>query len=267
MQRFQGSASEESAVAKARVVVEQLLSTVDVHVGTVRLVLNGTSAEELSITFDGGAIPASGLSVPLRANPGPHTVDVKAGDTRPRTFHVDVKEGQNVDLVIDRADTPKVAIPVAARPDPGAPETPRSVRLTSEISSQDRAEPSGSHLKPWVLGAEGAAALAGIAVGIGSTIALQSTNQRIHTRDGQIDTLGGACKVPSAAGACGELQIARSDHDSQRTLAIAGFAFWGLGVAALVTIWVVWPSSKSQAAITIPFIVVGGGGVHLKRTF
>jgi len=61
----------------------------------------------------------------------------------------------------------------------------------------------------------------------------------------------GACQAAERPAQCDELADALDDRKSNGTIATAGFIGAGVSAAALVTTWLLWPSSKHTVAIQL----------------
>jgi hypothetical protein len=58
-----------------------------------------------------------------------------------------------------------------------------------------------------------------------------------------------ATSDPQLLGACSDLSAAIEEHDRTATLSQVGFATAGVGVVALLTTWLVYPSPRVQVSM------------------
>jgi hypothetical protein len=89
------------------------------------------------------------------------------------------------------------------------------------------------------------------------------------TIDNAAGTNPGACSTPgsSLSGTCAELRTAIDDHDRDATISTVGFACAGVGAAALLTTWLVYPSHAAEGTGPSVQPVVSLGRVGLQGRF
>jgi hypothetical protein len=123
-----------------------------------------------------------------------------------------------------------------------APTPAATIVSNAELPPRD-VERGG--LNPWVLVAGGTLTAAGLATGLTFSL-LASDNADKVQRIG--DSLpGGSCRLPQAAGACGELNDAAAAHDRQLRWATVGYALGAAaGVSTLVYVLLASASRHNQ---------------------
>jgi hypothetical protein len=95
----------------------------------------------------------------------------------------------------------------------------------------------------------------------------------VTTAQGRIDQAtqgdGNGCFLPSAnvVGACSDLHSAIDDHDRATRMSTVGFVAAGVGVAALLTTWLAYPSARTESAGVVLQPVAGFGRVGLLGRF
>ena len=122
VQRLPKAYDESARAAAARVEAEKLATESAARVATLRVVLEGASADA-QVQIDGEAVKLVALSVGRKLDPGPHTV-VAANPRAPgATAKVDLKPGETQDTTLRLEPTPK-APPVVVVPPPPAVVVP-----------------------------------------------------------------------------------------------------------------------------------------------
>jgi len=214
------------------------------------------------VFVDNRPYPPSDLALGLPLNPGPHELRVQAAGRRPFRRALALKEGARITLAVELSvaappggpseEAPAPALPPQAPPPPPA----RSVEVDSST-------------KLYLMLGESVLTVAGLGLGFGYAVARGSATDRIDSAQAQIDQLAstgaGACGTPSSEvlGACSDLRSAIDDHERAVILSSVGFATAGVGVAALVTTWLVYPGPRSAASAgrVVPVVGLGHLGV------
>ena len=194
------------ALRKARALDQQLQA----RIASLRFVVRGLKeGETVELSVDGENVPKAMLNLPLRVNPGHHTVVARARQRELRR-DVDVAEGQSVPVALELAndDAKPVAAPTSAptAATPAAAEAPQSPRTASTAS---RGLPTLAYVG-------GGVALAGLVVGSVTGISAIS-----HKNDAKKACVNGDCP-PSTW----------SDLDSARSMATVstvGFVVGAIG--------------------------------------
>ncbi|MEO8903435.1 MAG: hypothetical protein ABI488_14580 [Polyangiaceae bacterium] len=215
-------------------------------------------------TVDGKVYPGSEISLGVALNPGQHQLTVSASGRRSFERSFSVQEGQVLQL---RAELPLATASSAPTPllaSMPAPPLAAAPRLVARPHSST---------KTYLVIAESALTVAGLAVGIGYTVASSSATDRVVTAQDRIDQASqgdaAACGSPSAslAGACSDLRSAINDHDRAVVLSEVGFVTAGVGAAALLTTLLVYPRAQNQTARVTVQLVAGFGRVGLLGRF
>jgi len=95
---------------------------------------------------------------------------------------------------------------------------------------------------------------AGLGMGIGYAVAQGSATERVDSAQARInagsESNPAACGMPTGelAVACSDLTTALADHDRAGTLSQVGFVTAGVGAVALLTTWLLYPSSQAKTA-------------------
>jgi hypothetical protein len=205
------------------------------------------------IAIDKQPYPASELALGVPLDPGPHDLLVQAAGRRPFQRALSLKEGDRIVL--------SVVLPVAAPPPPAGPsETspapePAPARVSPTSSSVTEPPKHRSSAKLYVMIGESVLTAAGLGVGIGYAVARGSATERINAAQARIDAAApdnpdGACRMPEGelVGACSDFTAALDDHDRAARLSQIGFVTAGIGAAALLTTWLIYPSSPAHAS-------------------
>lgn len=127
------------------------------------------------LTLDGAAVPAAARGLPYKLNPGPHALLVQAPGYRPVSEHVTLEESQRMQLrvrLIRNPPPPKLALPLAADPDPRAE---RERRVIARLQAANEAGRVRGYL---ALGVGGAVLATGIATGIVAVVETEQAKQR-----------------------------------------------------------------------------------------
>jgi hypothetical protein len=192
------------ARSKARALDQQLRA----RIASLRFVVKGIKdGEAVELSVDGESVPKALLNLPLRVNPGRHTVVARVRQRELRR-DVDVAEGQSVPVALELAsDEAK----------PAAPALESTLSLApAEASLRLRAPLAQSRGLPTLAYVGGGVALAGLAIGSVTGISAIS-----HRNDAKKACLDGKCP-PSTW----------SDLDSARamaTVSTVGFVVGAIG--------------------------------------
>jgi hypothetical protein len=203
------------------------------------------------ITIDNQPYPTSELALSAPLNPGPHELRVQAAGRRPFQRALTLKEGDRLVLPIVLPLAAAAGGPSDAAPAPAEPPRPVS---SSPVLPPPEPERSTSSAKLYLMIGESVLTAAGLGVAIGYAVARGAATNRIDTAQGRIESAGSGnpavCEAPSSqvADACSELSTAVDDHDRAALLSQIGFVTAGVGAAALLTTWLVYPSSRTRVS-------------------
>jgi hypothetical protein len=237
--RKDGRADREKLATEHLEKIEPTLSKLTV------IVAPDAEVTGLEIRVDNTVIGKAVRGTALPFDPGSHVVTATAPGKKPWTASTTLgaSRDQKQMTVPALADDPTAN----AAESPSAPPVPAATPPPSDVGLGT----SNASTRTLVLAGEAVLAAAGLAVGIGYTVAAGSAESKAHDDQAQIDArgLGQACRAPAAdlGGPCADLASTLSDRDRDRNLATAGFVTAGLGAAALVTTWLVWKPSNKQA--------------------
>jgi hypothetical protein len=112
---------------------------------------------------------------------------------------------------------------------------------------------------------EAALTVAGLAVGVGYTIASHSAASATDDAQSRLDAANTPCGGAAAGSVihpdCIVLADAAADHYRYRNMAVAGFVGAAIGAAAFATTWVVWkPKVNAGSERLIPSAAVSPQG-------
>ncbi len=232
-----------------------------------------------SATLDGKAYPPSELALGVPLNPGRHVLRVTATGRRPFEQVFELREAEPVTVRPRLALAP---LPVA----PAAPAVPAALVSRESVVPPSTAPPSAvvpppavpsepdkrsSPAKLYLLIAESVLTAAGLGVGIGGQVAASSASNRVAAAQHRIDAAavndGSACRRVELVGACTDLHSAISDHDDALVLSEVGFISAGVGAAAFITTWLLYPESSSHASSLHVQPVIGLGRIGVLGSF
>lgn len=219
------------------------------------------------ITIDRQPYPASEAVLGVPLDPGPHELRVQATGRRPFERALKLKEGDRIVLPVTMA----VAAPLGGPSDAEVAAPP--AQTTAPLPAARPAEHKYPSAKLYLLIGESVLTAAGLGVGIGYAVARGSATERIDSAQATIDAIAPgnptACATATGAlgGACSELTVALADHEQAANLSQAGFITAGVGAAALITTWLVYPSSQGRAGGFSVMPVAGLGRVGMVGRF
>jgi hypothetical protein len=197
-----------------------------------------------STALDGKPFPPSELALGVPLNPGHHTLRVSAHGREPLERALLLKEGEPVTVRPELLVSAPAAAPAAAPSAAAVPSAP-----SAEPPPPDRGRSSA---KVYLMIGESVLTAAGLAVGIGYRFSASSASDRIVTAQQAIDSAAPgdetACGRAASSPVCANLQSAIDDHDRALVISDVGFITAGVGAAALVTTWLVYPSASSESS-------------------
>jgi hypothetical protein len=223
------------------------------------------------VELDGRAYAPSELALGQPLDPGSHLLKVSASGRIPFESSFSLREGDQISIVAQLPSRPAPGTigtlgGAAVVAPPGGPMSP-GARADWTAGTQTGTR---SSLKLYLLIGESAVTVAGLAVGIGYSLAASAARDRVGTAQARIDqtapdnTTACSTPAPSLGSSCTDLRTAISDHDRDVTLSTVGFIGAGVGAAALVTTWLVYPHANAETAgpAVEPFVALGGVGLH-----
>lgn len=228
-----------------------------------------TDVQAPLITLDRQPLTASEVALGVPLNPGLHQVRVQAAGRRPFERALNVKEGDRIALV--------AVLPLAAPPG-GPSEASSSSEAVPAIDSSRSAVPRtennrSSSTKLYLMIGESVLTAAGLGVGIGYAVARGAATERANTALEQLELAAPgnptACSTQdqSVAGLCSDLTTALHDHDRAAHLSQVGFITAGVGAAALLTTWLVYPSPRPRTSGLSVLPVAGLGRLGVVGRF
>ncbi len=214
------------------------------------------------ISIDKRPYTASELALGVPLNPGAHQVRVQAAGRRTFERSLTLKEGDRIMLpvALEGASTPEVPLDTSPAPEPALEQRSSAAEKTRTGDA--------SPTKLYLMIGESVLVAAGLGVGIGYSVARGAATERINDAQARIDEVSpgaDACHTTDSqlAGACSDLHAALDDHDRAALLSRIGFVTAGVGAAALVTTWLVFPRPRARASgfSVLPIVGLGRFGV------
>jgi len=213
------------------------------RVPTLRILLSAEPAN-VHLAIDG--VPLSprliGEAVPL--NPGEHHVQLDAEGRAPVVFTVRLEEGEERSLEAAVGDPPLPPAP----PTKPAPARPRAeAQAPGRTTAEGRS--AGFGVREGVLVGEGVLSLAGAGLGVYFLIERGEAGDRVDAAAREVvreDPGPNACGGDSPPSACAELRSAANGKQRSGEWAIGSFVGAGVGAAAFVTTWLLWPPRASE---------------------
>jgi hypothetical protein len=196
------------------------------------------------VLVDGDAVGTAPLARPVYVEARRHVVAAELRGQRSAEVIVLPSAGTRgvVELTLDAAPSSPTA--GAAGPSPAAPEPTHEGGLDAA--------------RPWLAVASGSLLAAGLATGIGFTIA---SNAHADDADSLAASLPpGGCASGGTARACVEIGGNIGLSDGQATTAVVGYVLAGVGAIALATVLLVPAGDDAE-------IAVGPGGAQARLRF
>ena len=275
------AANAPKAFVSAQAAAEQEQDELDARLPSVTVTLRGaTKAPDTTVQMDGTPLPTAMIGIPLPADPGEHVFKAEGPYivSDPITLRLTEAAKQTVTLTLRSNGT---APPVAAASTSGSTTRPSAAPATGATTTAaapanslapapDTASVDGSSGRsPGLL----VASCVTFAAGIGS--AAFGAAQMIKSNDTRnaSTTLFDECNANNACDAEDREAVRTKDNeaDHQSMLGIVGLVGGGVGVAASVTLLILWANSGSSnsASQSTPHVtpVFGLNSVGLAGTF
>jgi hypothetical protein len=115
---------ESGASSEARADASSLAAALEGRIAKVKIALEGAAPDrEVTVEIDGAAVPRAALGAARQANPGAHTIVVRAGGAEPVTVRVTLAEGESktVPVTVPPAAATATATTTGAPAGTGAP--------------------------------------------------------------------------------------------------------------------------------------------------
>jgi hypothetical protein len=228
--RFPASPSEPRAFQQARAAAERLASDLSLRVPSIRVVVRGASADEVTLEFDGAVIPKAAAPMPRKVNPGKHVVVASADGYERARAELMIEERENRDVEVSLAPSKEGRSRARVGATPSSKDESGVVR--PPLPPSDR-EPAAVRTSPFVY-IGGAVAAAGLTVGTVAGIA----------------ELGQKSKADSACFKGGDVGECMAAYDSAHRLATVSNVSFGVGAlgAAIAIFALLREPSKTRAA-------------------
>jgi hypothetical protein len=234
--------------------VEELLAAAQVRVlaRVPRLVLSlPADAKGATLEIDGVAIRDE-PGTPLFLEPGRHRIVARAPGRRDFAIEINLVEGQ----------TQTLEVALSPPPHRKSAATVREAETKSDTGSWGARE--------IVLIGEATLTVAGLATGIGYSIAMNDADDRYEGAQQSIDATlpedpNTVC-LSNPPPACAELEDAGTDRQRAARFATIGFVTAGVGAAATFATWALWPSSRDHVSAAVA-PSMGGATLSLSGRF
>jgi hypothetical protein len=202
-----------------------------------------TDQPSADLLVDGQSVGTSPLDSEVYLDPGHHVIEATLGE-RKATEAVDASAGGVVAVELKLGPTVR-QLPFPD-PDPKPNEGPEKKNAPTT--------------KFVVAGVGAALTVVAFAIGEGYAIGARSKQSDVDRLKAQVQTqLGGNCFSSSSSPACGDLDRARTDRNSDNQVARAAFIASGVLAVGTVATFLLWPANtSSQARITPRFDRTGG---------
>jgi hypothetical protein len=200
-----------------------------------------------------GAPVSDPPGTPILLDPGKHRIVARAPDRRDFETEIALVEGQTRTLEV--APTALRWTPVPAAPQERKPEE----------------DTSGWGARELVLVGEATLTVVGLGVGIGFSIAKGAASDRYAEAQARIDDESATedfsgCSGETPAPSCADLDPASADHDQASRYATIGFVTAGVGAAATLVTWALWPSERASVTASV-LRNPGGATLSLRGRF
>jgi hypothetical protein len=225
------------------------------RIPTVTLVMP-PEVTDASLTVDDHPLSSAFLGKAIPLNPGRHSIVVSAEGRTTFTAELALNE---TDAVVTNAPMLPVAKPVSL------PSLPTKGSEGSPVI--DSTSKGATNARSYVLIGEAAVSVGALALGIGYTLAASSEDSRASTDQQPLGTTGCNPKPPlSLPPSCADLQSALDSAHKDRVIATIGFIGSGVGAAAFIGTFLLWPSPRAKVAIA-PFSTPKSSGISVAGEF
>ena len=190
-----------------------------------------------TLEIDGMAV-SSESGTPVLLDPGRHRIVARAPGRRDFEMEIALAEGQTQTLEVVLSEPPRT-----------------EQRSASRQEAKTESQSSAIGARELVLISEATLAVGGLAAGIGFSIAKANAGDRAEQARQEVspsDPNGSSgCPNPDDD-ACTELEDANADGAKASRFATVGFVVAGVGAAATVLTWTLWPSDHPVSASVEP---------------
>ena len=211
------------------------------RVGTVRISVNQPGAE---IRVNQDVVGVSPIPSDVFVESGTNVFEARLGDGRRAEAKLDAVAGgtYTVDLALVSAADPGVA--------PAQGETPPPYKPGP---ANDEAVSEGKSMVPVYVA--GGVAVAGLALGVGFTLAASGTTDDIDSLSTAIGNQ--SCAGPTVPSECSELSDALETRDSQRNISYVSFGVAGAAIATGI-VYLLWPEDTPSTSAGVTLLPRGG---------
>lgn len=199
------------------------------------------------VELDDKVLSHTAVGEPIPANPGKHRITAVAAGRSRFAGEVELGVGEVKQLTLEMPEATTAPVLVRATPFEERSAAPAPVSAGSPPAKDDPVS-----AKTIALVGEGALFVAGLATGIGFTIAKSSANKDYTDAASQVTDPGG-CNEPKsgskAAQYCPALLDAIDRRDRDGTIATVGFIGAGVSAAAFGLTLFLWPRGETPATV------------------
>ncbi|HEX4476229.1 MAG TPA: hypothetical protein VH142_14185 [Polyangiaceae bacterium] len=201
-----------------------------------------------AVSVDGQPIAPQAIEHPMELDPGTHSLLVRAADHRDFNLEVTLVEGD--DRVVDAVLLPTSSSnDRSAAPPPSSPSSSSGAAVVETSEAAPAKKPSWFGAREAVLLGEGVFAVAGATMGTVFVVKYAQENRYYDAELKYVDSLGSDCSKPVQPNlACTNLGNSVSARQLDAGLALGGFIGAGVGAAAFVTTWLLWPKHHAESA-------------------
>jgi hypothetical protein len=231
---------------------QELFASLDRRVPRLTVVLAPGVPPDTVVKRDEVLLGVGSLGSALPVNPGAHVIVVSASGFEPRTFTVNLTEGNGARVEVSPG--PKLPERVTEPPAPPMPATPQLTTPTPATDAVSSSPSSSLHTWGWVAGGVG---IAGIAAGSVLGLAAIAKNNQSH----QTCNADNVCDPTGAD----ERNTARTLGDASTAAFVVGAA----GVAGGLVLLLISPapSAPTKGVTVTPLVGAGAAGVVLGGGF
>jgi hypothetical protein len=203
--------------------------------------------QNVSVELDGQALSRTVVGQPMPINPGKHKLSAVAVGRSKFVSDVDLGTGEVRQLVVELPPEPITReVPVTLQ-STSQPASPTPLPGVAVATKSDTSAPIPT--RTLVLVGEGALFAAGLATGIGFTIAKSSANRDYDKAAAAVGDDPRGCSRANANPSCAALLDALHARNDDGTYATIGLVTAGVSAAAFGLTYFLWPNSKASGSL------------------
>lgn len=203
--------------------------------------------QNVSVELDGQALSRTVVGQPMPINPGKHKLSAVAVGRSKFVSDLDLGTGEVRQLVVELPPEPITREVPAALQSTNPPASSPPVPGVTAAPKSDSAAPIST--RTVVLVGEGVLFAAGLATGIGFTLAKSSANRDYDNAAAAVGDDPRECSRANANPSCGALLDALHARNDDATFATIGFVTAGVSAAAFGLTYFIWPNRKPSGSL------------------